>query len=45
MHKHDNESEFGLRLFIPYAETHSKTASEEAVGLLKLNGKSGSALS
>jgi hypothetical protein len=43
MHKHDNESEFGLRVFIRYADTHTKTAAEEGDGLRKLNGKTGSA--
>jgi len=51
MNKHDSESEFGLRVFIRYADTHTythtdthtKTAAEEGDGLGKLNGKTGSA--
>jgi len=51
MHKHDNESVFGLRVFIRYADTHThthtrararaKTAAEEGDGLRKSNGKIG----
>ena len=45
MHKHDNGYEFGLRVFIRYADTqtHTNTAAEEGDGLRKLNGKTGSA--
>jgi len=45
MHKNDNGYEFGLRVFIRYADTqtHTNTAAEEGDGLRKLNGKTGSA--
>jgi hypothetical protein len=45
MNKHDNESEFGLRVFIRFADTHTHTHTKTAAegdGLRKLNGKTGS---